>query len=63
MVWVVFLKALFSCLDLKPDDGFLPYTMPELFNKTGHGLTDIVITLLTPCLNFLIKLDMASQIL
>ena len=27
----------------KPDDGFLPYNIPELFNKTGHGLTDIVI--------------------
>ena len=45
MTWVVFVKALFSCLNLKPDDGFSPYTMPELFNKTGHGLTDIVITL------------------
>ena len=45
MAWVVFVKALFSCLNLKPDDGFLRYTMPELFNKTGHGLTDIVITL------------------
>ena len=27
----------------KPDDGFLPYNMAELFNKTGHGLTEIVI--------------------
>ena len=37
------MKAIFSCLNLKPDDGFLPYNMPELFYKTGHGLTDIVI--------------------
>ena len=44
MAWVVFVKALFSRLNLKPDDGFLPHTMPELFKKTGHGLTDIVIT-------------------
>ena len=40
---VVFVKAIFSCLNLKPDDKFLPYNMPELLNKTGHGLTDIVI--------------------
>ena len=33
---------MFSCLNLKPDDGFLPYKLPEVFNKTGHGLTDIV---------------------
>ena len=44
MTWVVCVKALFSCLHLKTDDGFLPYTMPVLFNKTGHGLTYIVIT-------------------
>ena len=43
MTWVVFVKAIFSCLNLKPDDGFLPYNMPELFDKTRHGLTDIVI--------------------
>ena len=43
MARVVFVEAIFSCLNLKPDDGFLPYNMSELFNKTGHGLTDIVI--------------------
>ena len=40
---VVFMKAIFSCLNLKPDDGVLPCSMPEIFNKTGHGLTDIII--------------------
>ena len=30
-------------LNLKPDDRFLPYNMAELFNKTIHDLTDIVI--------------------
>ena len=45
MAWVVFMKAVFSCLNLKPDDGFLPYNMPELFNKTGHDPTDIAIAL------------------
>ena len=35
VAWVVFRS---SCLNLKPDDGFLPYITPELFNKT-----DIVI--------------------
>ena len=43
MARVVFVKAIFSSLNLKPDDGFWPYNIPELFNKTGHGLTDIVI--------------------
>ena len=45
VAWVVFAKGIFSCLNLKPDDGTLPYNMPELFNKTGHGLIiDIVIS-------------------
>ena len=42
VAWVVFVKAIFSCLNLKPDDGFLRYNMSELF-KTGHGLTGTVI--------------------
>ena len=36
-------KAIFSCLNRKPDYGFLPYNMPELFNKSGYDLTDIII--------------------
>ena len=36
---VVFVKATFSCLNLKPDDGFLAYNIPEIFNKTGYGQT------------------------
>ena len=40
----IFVKGIFSCLNLKPDDGFLAYNMPKVFNKTGHGLTGIVIT-------------------
>ena len=43
MARAIFAKAIFSCLNLKPDDGFLPYIMPELFNITGPGLTEIVI--------------------
>ena len=43
VVWVVFVKAILSCLNLKADDGFLPYNMPDVFNKNGHGLIDIVI--------------------
>ena len=34
---------IFSCLYLKFDEGLLPYSMLEVFNKTGHGLTDIII--------------------
>ena len=30
-------------LKSQPDDGFLPQNKPEVFNKTEHGLTDIVI--------------------
>ena len=39
----IFVKATFSCLNLKPDDGSLPYNMPKAFNETGNGLTGIVI--------------------
>ena len=32
-------KAIFSCLNLKPDDGFLPYNMPKVFNNEfNNGL-------------------------
>ena len=41
--WVVSMQAIFSCLNLKHDAGFLPYSMPEVFSKTGHCLTDIMI--------------------
>ena len=43
MAWIVLVKAIFSFLNLKSDDGFLIYNIPELFSKSGHGLTDIVI--------------------
>ena len=29
----MFVEAIFSCLNLKTDDGFLPYNMPKVFNK------------------------------
>ena len=38
-MWEVFVKAIFSGLNLKLDYGFLPYNMHEVFNKTEHGLT------------------------
>ena len=44
VAWVVFVKAIFSWLNLKHHDGFLPYNVPQVFNKTGHGLTDIIIS-------------------
>ena len=43
MVWVAFMKAIFSCLNLKVDDGCLAYSMREVFNKTEHDLKDTVI--------------------
>ena len=36
VTWVVFIEAIFSALNLKSDDGFLPYSMPEAFNKAGQ---------------------------
>ena len=39
-VWVVFMEAIFSFKNPKPNYRFLGYSMPELFNKTGHNLTD-----------------------
>ena len=41
--WIVFLETIFQEIDLKPTNGFLLKKMPEIFVKTGHGLTDIVI--------------------
>ena len=41
--WVVFLETIFNEIDLKPEDGFLIKKMPDIFVKTGHGLTDMVI--------------------
>ena len=37
------MEAIFSRLNLKPDDGFLPYRLLEVFKKTGYGFTDIVV--------------------
>ena len=45
VMWIVFMKETFLCLNLKLDDGCLLYSMPEVFNKTGHCLTDIIIAL------------------
>ena len=42
ILWVVFVKAIFSYLSIKPNDGSLPYSMPKGFNKTRHGLKDII---------------------
>ena len=30
--WVFFMKSIFSCLNLTPDDESLPNRMPEVFN-------------------------------
>ena len=43
VVWIVFMKAILLCLNLEPDDGFLSYSKPEVFDKTEHNLTDNVI--------------------
>ena len=43
IAWTVFLSTLFNSLDLRPANGYLLKMMPEIFIKTGHGLTDLVI--------------------
>ena len=43
VAWRVFLETLFDEVDLHPDDGYLLKRMPEIFVKTGHGLTDMII--------------------
>ena len=42
VTWVIFMEAIVSCLNLKPDN-WLPYSMPEVFNKSRHGLAGIII--------------------
>ena len=41
VVWVLFMEVIFTYLNLKTDGRFLRYSMPEVLNKTGHGLTEI----------------------
>ena len=38
--WAVFFETLFSQLNLKPSKGYLLKKMPDIFVKTGHGMTD-----------------------
>ena len=33
VAWLVFVKAIFPCLNLKPDDGFLSYNIPDVLIK------------------------------
>ncbi|XP_065678095.1 uncharacterized protein LOC136093104 [Hydra vulgaris] len=41
--WVIFCATLFNEINLKVDGSFLLKKMPDMFVKTGNGLTDIVI--------------------
>jgi len=34
--WIVFLETIFTCINLKPEAGFLLKKMPDIFVKTGH---------------------------
>ena len=33
VAWLVFVKAIFPCLNLKPDDGFLSYNITDVLIK------------------------------
>ena len=41
--WVVFLATIFNQLDQRPDQLFMQKKMPEIFIRTGHGSTDLVL--------------------
>ena len=41
--WIVSLETIFTHVNLKPEAGFLLRKMPDIFVKTGHGLTDMTI--------------------
>ena len=43
VAWALFLESTFNQLNFQPDEGYLLQKMPDIFVKTGHGLTDIVI--------------------
>ena len=37
--WIIFLETIFTHINLKHEAGFLLTKMPDIFVKTGHGLT------------------------
>ena len=41
--WIVFLETIFTYINPMPEAGFLLKKMPDIFVKTGHGLTDMII--------------------
>ena len=41
--WVVFSETLFIQLNLKPSEGYLLKRMPDIFVKTVHRMTNMVI--------------------
>ena len=41
--WVIFLAALFSKLNTRPQQKFLQEKMPKIFRDTGHGETDLIL--------------------
>lgn len=41
--WILFLETFFTCINLKPEAGFLLKKTPDIFVKTGHGLLDMII--------------------
>ena len=43
VVYIVLVKVTFPCLDFKPFHEFLPCSILEGCNKSGHGITDIII--------------------
>ena len=43
VAWIAFIEVIFSYFTFRPDDGFLPNIIPEVFIKVKHDITDIII--------------------
>ena len=60
--WIVFLETIFNCIDLKPEAGFLLKQMPDIFMKTGHGLTVMIIDCIEFKFQHVSNLDLNSLV-
>jgi len=60
--WTVFLETIFTCINLKPEAGFLLKKVPDIFVKTGLGLTDMILDCTEFKFQYISNLDLNSLI-
>ena len=46
VAWEGFMEAISSILNLRTSDGFLSYSLPEVFIKTVHGPQTLLLTVM-----------------